>query len=110
MWPDQEKDTYKYKDKYNDLDKYMTWLVNFCEIVKISDSWEPEIMTIICEMTIKSDTGQHLQFLQCLLSTFLLTQMSNSNEKYPIHQNYVGIHKLFQFIYRFQKLEDLNIS
>ena len=51
----------KHKDNYKDHDKYITWLVSLCEIVDISDSWEPEFMTI------KSDTGQHSQFLRCFL-------------------------------------------
>ena len=37
----------KTKDKAKDQDKRMTWLVNLCEINVISDSWEPEFMTII---------------------------------------------------------------
>ena len=37
----------KTKDKDIDHDKRMTWLVYLCEIVDISDSWEPEFMTII---------------------------------------------------------------
>ena len=35
----QPKTKYKYKD--------LTWLVNLCEIVDISESWYPEFMTII---------------------------------------------------------------
>ena len=35
------------KDKYRDHVKHMTWLVNLCEIVDISYSWEPEFTPII---------------------------------------------------------------
>ena len=49
----------------------MSWLislllVNACEHVKISETWKPQFVTIILDLTIKSDTGQHLQFLRCL--------------------------------------------
>ena len=50
----------KYEDHDEAHDKDMRWLVSLRLIIHISDSWEPEFMTI------KSDTEQHSQFLQCL--------------------------------------------
>ena len=59
LWPGQPKDNYtengkdknKYKYKYCDKDM----------------SWRTWIHDNHCDLTIKSDTGQHLQFLRCLL-------------------------------------------
>ena len=42
-YSDNDKD----KDKQIEHGRDMTWRVNLREIVYISDSWEPEIMTII---------------------------------------------------------------
>ena len=84
----QKKDKYKkdkYKDKDNDKDILRTpksnprdlWLVT-CDIWDTdynSDNWEPEF---ICDLTFKSDTGQHSQFLQCFIERLYVCTQERS--------------------------------
>ena len=44
------------------------WIVKPCETEDISESWVPQSWQSLSDLTIKSDTGQHSQFLQCLES------------------------------------------
>ena len=68
-WPDRQKDNYSDndKDKYMDHDRDMTWRVTLREI----NLHFSQLRTWIydnhhCDLTIRSDTGQHSQFLLCL--------------------------------------------
>ena len=42
-----------------------SWRLDIWDTDYNSDNWKPEYHDNLCYMTIKSDTGQHLQFLQC---------------------------------------------
>ena len=44
------------------------WIVKPCETEDISEIWVPQSWQSLSDLTIKSDTGQHSQFLQCLES------------------------------------------
>ena len=49
-------------------------------IVYIVDSCETWIQVYHCDLTIKSDTGQHLRFLQCLTNTDVLFETEGNLE------------------------------
>ena len=46
---------------------FLTILTIEKTVLETGDNWEPELMKIIVYLTINYDTGQHSQFLRCLI-------------------------------------------